>query len=231
MKGRNLNSFKQYTVLIFAFMGTSVFVATAFVTEWLRPAEDSASLVLSVGGFLGIGEGEVTLGATVSPIPLPRDSDATVKVAVSETSVTQGVIHIRLVSESFAILPESAKIYSSMKGETPQFGQGDSFLFVATPRSTGNKKIGIYAQHSGDLNPVDFLDARNVDIIDIPVIDEAPRFLGIAAEAWSAIRNVAAIIGFPGILLLLLSRLLDARKARRSAANARTKIVIPDRRA
>jgi hypothetical protein len=171
------------------------------------------------GGDSNEREVDVAVTATINPTPLADDSDAEVTIEVSvDTNNWDAHETVRLESESFKIVPSEPRSLDLRSG----FAKAQ---YVITPKGRGNKMLRVYANYVGPHSKRAF---EHEEVIKVRVI--APEsFLGVSSQAWTVVQGVGAALGAPSLLLLVVTRWLDARKkkAEDKQADDTPKIILP----
>lgn len=161
----------------------------------------------------------VTVSAKVDPSPLQEDSDAEVQIDV-KTDVAPtlrdqiGQETVRLESDSFKVRPSEPRILDLRQG-------AGIARYVITPISPGDKMLRVFAKHSdGD---------EHEEILKVTVVRAASAYLGVDSRVWAALQAGGAVIGLPSLLLLIVTRWLDARKKKAEDKQAvdPPKIILP----
>jgi hypothetical protein len=169
------------------------------------------------GGLLCCVPGHQSRTVTITirpaiPSSMYVDSDAEVDidvVAKGAEDATSAQETQRLESESFGIVPRDARTLALVKGAAKA-------KYVITPHGIGEKRLRIFGQYA-DRGSIDNLlplsGQEYEDVLNLTVLARpSPIFLGITKETWTALQGVGAAIGVPGLLVLVITRLLDARK-------------------
>jgi hypothetical protein len=163
----------------------------------------------------------VTIEAKVDPPTMVEGSDARVTVTVSgQTGYPDARETVSLEAVSFDILPSQPTALDLSKG----FARIE---YVVTPKGHGTKYLVVNAHFGG---PEDkSFDNETSETIEIRVLSSGPSFLGITSATWTVLQVIGSVSGFPSLLILIVTRILDARKKKaedKQAADA-PKIILP----
>ena len=181
----------------------------------------------------------VTVEAAVDPPTLIENADAVVHVNVT-TDARSGVETVELQSESFRIAPRDPV--------SLDLGTGSSAAsFVISPQGPGEKRLRLYAEYhdtqrrvrmSGrysipsGMETIELHAPRHEEILEAKVIPKpSPTFIGVGTDTWASLQALGTAIGAPSMLTLVITNVLDARKRRREAQQAKEdatpKLILP----
>lgn len=189
-------------------------------------------LILPDGGVLFGGSGgydvRVHVTAAIDRSPLFENSDAKVSIAVNvgPDGPPEALETIQLESESFGIVPHGGVQKIEVRN-----GAGYA-EYAITPHGSGDKMLRVYAQYSlGGDNPRVRVDSPiHEEILTAKVLPMPnPTTFGVSKDTWTALQAVGTAIGAPSLLVLIVTKLLDARKkkAEEKPADDGPKIILP----
>jgi len=138
-----------------------------------------------------------------------------VKTDVAPTLRDQlGQETVRLESESFKVRPSEPRVLDLRQAT-------GIARFVITPTGPGEKMLRVFARHTdGD---------EYEDILKVSVVRAQTSYLGVDTKVWAALQAAGTVIGLPSLLLLIVTRVLDARKktAEEKKSDDTPKIILP----
>ncbi|MFL9966413.1 hypothetical protein PQR02_36575, partial [Paraburkholderia sediminicola] len=137
------------------------------------------------------------------------------KVNIAPTlKIQAGLETVRLESDSFKIKPSYPRTLDLSHG-------AGVAQYVVQPTGPGEKMLRLFAKHSSG--------KEYEKILSLRVVKVESSFVGVNTKVWTALQGVGAAIGIPGLLVLLITRVLDARKRKAEAKQAddTPKIILP----
>ena len=168
---------------------------------------------------------KILLSVTLDPSPLYEDSDGRMMLEVQALDQLPDVVDLQIKLSSEALKPTPSEAIVRFSGTRSRRE------FVLTPRGTGDKKLHIAVSSRPIATPiphdpiVTILNAtakqpfeadakwRIEHVIGLRVI-ERPRFLGLTNSTYGLLQSFGVFIGLPGVVLLLLSKWIEAKRAK-----------------
>jgi hypothetical protein len=125
---------------------------------------------------------------------------------------------IELFSDSFSIAP-------SGKTNIPLLGAGPKLKFVITPKKIGQRKILVRSRLNSEA--VKALPKLTVSgdqdlTFDINVLPEKTMF-GLTSSQLQGIQFIFSAVGFPALMIALLTFIMDSRKEKREERRSQSK--------